>query len=146
MTFPFKQHEQQGAQSNLRIYDFFSSVTSVIKLFRILIEIILHSDNRLMIDEIDAGVHISRFKDFWRTILKASVTHNVQLFATTHNWECLQVFKEVLEEPEMQEYQEKARCFKLAEMRNGSVKSYCATFEEFQSTLESGFDPREVWQ
>jgi quercetin dioxygenase-like cupin family protein len=31
MTFPFKQHEQQGAQSNLRIYDFFSSVTSVIK-------------------------------------------------------------------------------------------------------------------
>jgi hypothetical protein len=29
MTFPFKQHEQQGAQSNLRIYDFFSSVTSV---------------------------------------------------------------------------------------------------------------------
>jgi hypothetical protein len=31
MTFPFKQHEQQGAQSNLRIYDFFSSVTSVFK-------------------------------------------------------------------------------------------------------------------
>lgn len=116
----------------------------VIKLFRILIEIILHSGNRLMIDEIDAGVHIGRFKDFWRTILKASITHNVQLFATTQNLECLQKFKEVLEEPEMVQYQTQARCFKLAEMPDGSVKSYCATFEEFQATMEAGFDIREV--
>ena len=98
-----------------------------------------------MIDEIDAGVHISRFKNFWRTILKAAATHNVQLFATTHNWECLEVFKEVLEEPEMLQYQERARCFKLAEMPDGSVKSYPYEFDDFQYAMEARLDPREVW-
>jgi AAA15 family ATPase/GTPase len=115
----------------------------VIKLFRILIEIILHSGNRLMIDEIDAGVHISRFKDFWRTILKASVTHNVQLFATTHNLECLQVFKEVLEEPEMVQYQEKVRCFTLIDSPvTKRVEAICSTFTEFENAVQNGTELR----
>jgi GTPase SAR1 family protein len=109
-----------------------------VKLFRILTEIVVHSGNRLMIDEIDAGVHIGRFKDFWRTILKASITHNVQLFATTHNWECLQVFKKVLEEPEMVQYQEKARCFTLIESKvTQRVEAVCSTFAEFENAIET---------
>ncbi len=117
-----------------------------IKLFRILLNLFIHKDKRLMVDEIDAGIHIGRMHNFFRIILEIAAQNNVQLFATTHNWECLEVFKEVLEEPKMVQYQEKARCFKLAEMPDGSVKSYSATFEEFQATLESGIDPREVWQ
>ncbi len=133
---------QNGLEPSLPLASFGDGA---IKLFRILLEIIRNSQKRLMIDEIDAGVHIGRFKDFWRTILKASITHNVQLFATTHNWECLQVFKEVLEEPEMQEFQARARCFNLAQMPDGSVKSYCYDFDDFKYAIEAPFDPREVW-
>lgn len=117
-----------------------------IKLFRILLNLFIHADKRLMIDEIEAGVHFGRMRSFLKIILQTASENNVQLFMTTHSWECLQVFKEVLEESEMQEYQARARCFKLAELPDGSIKSYCATFEEFQAAMESGIDVREVWQ
>ncbi len=115
----------------------------VIKLFRILIEIIVHSGNRLMIDEIDSGVHIDHFRDFWRTVLKAAITHDVQLFATTHNWECLEAFKEVLEEPEMQEFQARARCFTLIDSPvTKRVEAICSTFEQFETAVENGTELR----
>jgi hypothetical protein len=63
---------------------------------------------------------------------------------TTHNWECLQVFKEVLEETEMQEHQEKARCFTLDELPDGFVSSYAYTFEKFEYAIENGIDLRKV--
>lgn len=131
---------QNGLEPSLPLASFGDGT---IKLFRILIEIIRNSQKRLMIDEIDAGVHISRFKDFWRTILKASVTHNVQLFATTHNLECLQVFKEVLEEPEMVQYQEKARCFTLIDSKvTQRVEAVCSTFAEFENAIETNTEIR----
>jgi hypothetical protein len=115
-----------------------------IKLFRILIEIAANKGKRLMIDEIDAGVHIQHFYGFWKTIIQFAAKLEVQLFMTTHNWECLQVFKEVLEETEMQEHQEKARCFTLDELPDGFVSSYAYTFEKFEYAIENGIDLRKV--
>ncbi len=115
-----------------------------IKLFRILLEIIVHKGERLMIDEIDSGVHVSRFHDFWRTILKAASKHEVQIFATTHNWECLQFFKEVLEEEEMQPLQKKARGIKLTTDKEGSTQAITYTFEQFQHAINHHIDPRAV--
>ena len=60
-----------------------------IKLVRILMQIPVTQDAHLMIDEIDAGIHYSRFATLWRTTLKAAIDNNVQLFITTHNVECL---------------------------------------------------------
>ena len=40
--------------------------------------IIMQSGKRLMIDEIDAGIHYSRFKIFWKTIIKAAKANNVK--------------------------------------------------------------------
>lgn len=114
-----------------------------IKLFIILIDIVLHHNNRLMVDEIDSGVHTSHFRDFWRTILKAAKRHNVQLFATTHNWECLQVFKQVLEEEEMLQYQEMARCFTLIDSKvTQRVEAVCSTFAEFENAIETNTEIR----
>ena len=115
-----------------------------IKLFRILLEIIVHKGERLMIDEIDSGVHVSRFRDFWRTILKSASKHDVQIFATTHNWECLQFFKEVLEEEEMQSLQAKARGVNLFTDSKGNTQAITYTFEQFQHAINYHIDPRAV--
>ena len=109
-----------------------------IKLFRILAKIIVHKGKRLMIDEIDAGVHFKKFKDFWRTILLATKQNEVQIFATTHNLECLQAFKEVLEETEMIDFQEDARCFELLELPNKQVEAYTYTYSQFSGMLANG--------
>lgn len=114
-----------------------------IKLFRILIEIAVNKGKRLMIDEIDAGVHIQNFRKFWKTIIRFAAKLEVQLFMTTHNWECLQVFKEVLEEPEMQEFQAKARCFTLIDSPvTKRVEAVCSTFEQFETAIENGTELR----
>jgi len=113
-----------------------------IKLFRILIDIVAYSGKRLMIDEIDAGIHHDRFPDFWRAILKACKENDVQLFATTHNWECLEFFKNVLEEPEMTDYQKDARHFEIKALRNGKIKAYHYDFEQFKFAIENNHEIR----
>ncbi len=113
-----------------------------IKLFRILIDVVVNSGKRLMIDEIDAGIHHDRFPDFWRTILKACKENDVQLFATTHNWECLEFFKNVLEEPEMTDYQKDARHFEMKALRNGKIKAYHYDFEQFKFAIENNHEIR----
>ncbi|TAE22520.1 MAG: hypothetical protein EAZ92_15665 [Candidatus Kapaibacterium sp.] len=114
-----------------------------IKLFRILIEIAVHRGKRLMIDEIDAGVHIQNFRGFWKTILRFATKLNVQLFMTTHNWECLEVFKKVLEEPEMEQFQVRARCFTLIDSPvTKRVEAVCSTFEQFETAIENGTELR----
>lgn len=114
-----------------------------LKLFRILIEIRLHENQRLMIDEIDAGIHVGHLQKFWQVILLAAIAAKVQLFATTHNWECLQVFKEVLEEPEMQKYQVLTRCFTLVDSPvTKRVEAICSTFPQFEAAVQNGTELR----
>ncbi len=115
-----------------------------IHLLRIAFELELHKGKRLMIDEIDAGLHFSRLCDLWRKIILGAAVRNTQIFATSHNWECLEAFKQVLEEPEMREFQIKARCFTLDELPDGTVSSYAYTFEEFEYAIENHIDPRKV--
>jgi len=44
----------------------------------------------LLIDEIENGLHYSTLSVLWKTILKAVFDNNVQLFVTTHSYECIQ--------------------------------------------------------
>jgi AAA15 family ATPase/GTPase len=117
-----------------------------IKLFRILVEIIVHKDERLMIDEIDSGVHVSHFHDFWRAILNAAAKSKVQLFATTHNLECLEFFKDVLEEEDMKSLQKNARGINLVADRVGETRALTYTFEQFQYAMNNNIDPRAVFR
>ncbi len=111
-----------------------------VKIFRILTELFFlsqQSHRRLMIDEIEVGVHYERLKLFWKTIIKTAQSVDIQLFASTHSKECIQFFAEVLEEPDMQEHQTHARCINLAELPNQTIKSYTYTFPEFASIAKT---------
>ncbi len=114
----------------------------VLKLFRILIEILINRGKRLMIDEIDTGIHFSRFKDFWKTILKAAKENDVQLFMTTHNEECIRYFVEVLSDSEMKSYQSEARSISLVELPDKSVKAYTYPFDHLEANITMGNDVR----
>ncbi len=110
------------------------------KLFRILVELPMCKHRRLMIDEIDTGIHYSRFKDFWKTILVAAKENDVQIFATTHNKEGLKYFYEALEE--LPDYQQNARCFTLAKIKDNSIKAYTQTYEQFEHALHYDIEIR----
>lgn len=112
------------------------------KLFRILCEIVVSQGKHLMIDEIDAGIHYSRFKSFWRTIMQAAKAYDVQIFATTHNIECLEYFREVLEEETMQEYQELARIVSLKVKEDNSVKARVYDYEYMEYAKDANRELR----
>ncbi len=105
----------------------------LLKFFKLLISIVIHSGKRLMIDEVDTGVHYSRMKDFWKTIIQASVDNKVQLFATTHSKECLLYFKEAIAELKLEN---EARVIRLVEHKDKSIKSYTYNFEQFEQSID----------
>jgi AAA15 family ATPase/GTPase len=118
----------------------------VVKLVRVLLEILMAKDRRIMIDEIETGIHFSRLKDFWKTVIKMCELHRVQLFATTHSLECQKYFvyalEELSEEFKEKKYKENARNITLVENQKGEVKSITFDYEQFEFALEIGANTR----
>jgi len=52
-------------------------------------------DGVLLVDEIDTGLHYSIMSDMWRLIFNAAKEFNVQVFATTHSYDCIQSLSSV---------------------------------------------------
>lgn len=114
-----------------------------LKLFRILLYLILFSGKRLMIDEIDTGIHYSRMKGFWRTILLAAEENEVQLFVTTHNQECIKYFKEALDSQKLNHLKSESRTITLVENHQSKeVKAITSHFEELEHAIEYGNEIR----
>jgi len=54
----------------------------------------------LLIDEVEAGIHHTLHADLWRFVLRAARLLDVQVFATTHSWDCLKGFAKAVAEDE----------------------------------------------
>jgi AAA15 family ATPase/GTPase len=96
-----------------------------------------HKGKRLMIDEIDAGIHHSRMEIYWQTILQAAALYDVQLFMTTHSLECLQKFKNVVEMPDFITHQKNIRMIELRETADKKVKAATFLYQNFAADLEN---------
>lgn len=101
------------------------------KILRALLEIKKCSNNKLMIDEVDCGIHYSKMKNFFKVLISAAQKDNVQIFATTHSKECIENFTKALEETGMQD---EGRIIRLAETKNG-IKAFTMRFAEFENSL-----------
>lgn len=112
------------------------------KLFRILVQIVLQKGKRIMIDEIDAGIHYSHFSSFWKIIIEVAHKNNVQVFATTHNLECVNYFSEILKDDKYKSYQNDSRIITLRELPDKNIKAYTRTFTEFEYELGNKFEIR----
>jgi len=113
-----------------------------IRLFVILLHLIKNKGDRLMIDEVDTGIHHSRMKDFLKNLVKMAVVNDVQLFMTTHSLECQQAFAEVFEDPEMVHLQKEFRNIALVEAQDHSVKPFVYNFQQLSENLELGIETR----
>lgn len=52
----------------------------------------------LLIDEIENGIHYSVHPSLFRFVLQAAQRNDVQVFATTHSWDCVMGFQQALSE------------------------------------------------
>ena len=59
-----------------------------VRLFGVALALANSQGGFLLIDEAENGIHHSIQRDFWRMVLLTAQENNVQVFATTHSWDC----------------------------------------------------------
>ncbi|HHY66502.1 MAG TPA: ATP-binding protein [Alicyclobacillus sp.] len=52
----------------------------------------------LLVDEIENGLHYSVQFGIWKLMVDTARRSNVQVFATTHSWECIEAFQAALQD------------------------------------------------
>jgi AAA15 family ATPase/GTPase len=114
-----------------------------IRLTRIILGLIGNNE-RLMIDEVDTGIHHSRMKDYLKKIILLAIENNTQLFLTTHSEECQKFFFEIFEDDDLKIFQEKVRHILLFKNANNQIISKIRGFESALTSLELGRELRNV--
>ena len=76
----------QDAQQRLPIGSYGAGM---LRLLAIGLALASTEDRCLLIDEIDSGLHWTVMEDMWRLVVGAAQSSNVQVFATTHSFDCV---------------------------------------------------------
>lgn len=97
-------------------------------------------DGLTLIDEIENGIHHSAQPDLWRMIFEAAQELDVQVFATTHSYDCVQAFQQVSKEHSSGE----GMLIQLRRKRSDPEKIVAVTVDEdeLQDALQFQVDPR----
>jgi hypothetical protein len=62
------------------------------------VAILATDSGAIFIDEIDTGLHHSIMKQLWAIVIDRAREFGVQVFATTHSWDCIQGLAELCED------------------------------------------------
>jgi hypothetical protein len=64
------------------------------RLFGIILSLTCAKGGLLLVDEIENGLHHSSLVKIWEIIFQMSRALNVQIFATSHSWDCIDAFQD----------------------------------------------------
>jgi len=73
------------------------------RVFALALAMSASSGKFLLIDEIETGLHHSVQAEIWRAVFKLAKEWDVQVFATTHSWDCIEAFQEAAAEDQNEE-------------------------------------------
>jgi predicted ATPase len=91
----------------------------------------------VLLDEIEAGIHYSKQAEFLKTLFALAKQKNLQIFATTHSWDCIEAFQEASETlPEL------AASLVRLEKKGDDVQAVCFNREEFAAVTRHSIEVR----
>ncbi|MBI2929135.1 MAG: AAA family ATPase [Verrucomicrobia bacterium] len=108
-----------------------------LRLVSIYSEIIASNKQVLLIDEIENGLHHSILADIWRGILNLAEQENVQVFATTHSYECIRAAHQAFAETLTYDF----ALHRLDEVR-GEITVTTLDKDALETSLASNFEVR----
>jgi AAA domain, putative AbiEii toxin, Type IV TA system len=73
------------------------------RMFGISLALVSARNGMLLIDELENGLHYSVQPNVWRLVFEVARRLNVQVFATTHSWDCIAAFQQASQEYEQDE-------------------------------------------
>lgn len=65
------------------------------RILQLILSVFPAKDGVLLIDEFENGLHFSVQEEVWRIIFELAKELNIQVFATTHSWDCIESFTNV---------------------------------------------------
>lgn len=68
------------------------------RILNIILALVNVENGTLLIDELENGLHYSSQKKLWEVIFFLSYKLNIQVFATTHSYDCIRSFEETVNE------------------------------------------------
>lgn len=95
-------------------------------------------DDVLLVDEIDTGLYHGVLADVWRLLIETAERLNVQIFATTHSWDCVAAFQEALSH---QDSEEVGRLFRL-EQYAGDIRAVPYSKDELEVAVRHAIEVR----
>ncbi len=90
----------------------------------------------VLIDEIENGIHHSKLDDLWATIANLAIEFEVQVFTTTHSYECVQAARDVFSNRDQE-----ALLLRLDRI-NGEVKAKLLDTVKLETALEANLEIR----
>ncbi|MGA2545614.1 MAG: AAA family ATPase [Rectinemataceae bacterium] len=110
-------------------------------IFTVLASLYTAQNGVLIIDEIENGLHHSTLEVMWDALLAASQDYNVQVFATTHSYECVVAYADAVEKiypiaPDS------AKLFRLERIPEGGHRAVPYTSKVMRTALDQGYEVR----
>jgi AAA15 family ATPase/GTPase len=68
------------------------------RILAIIASLVCVDKGTLLIDEIDTGLYYAVLTDMWKLILEIANRRKIQVFASTHSWDCVRAFQEALKD------------------------------------------------
>jgi predicted ATPase len=63
------------------------------RMLGIALSLVSARDGVLLVDEIENGIHYSVQSELWELVFRTARRLNVQVFASTHSWDCIEAFQ-----------------------------------------------------
>ncbi len=97
----------------------------------------------LLIDEIENGLHYSTLSILWKAILKTAVDNNVQLFITTHSYECIAAMTKIYKEsPSFTQKKDFISLFRIDRNSKGQHRAFQYETDTLLAGIEKDFEVR----
>lgn len=109
----------------------------MVRMFSIILAIATTPGGVVLIDEIDTGFHYSTLEVMWKAVYAAAKQFDVQIFATTHSYECLRALIENLKQRN-----EDDTCLYRLDKREQEHQAVRFDQQEFVTSLEHFWEVR----
>jgi len=109
----------------------------VTRLFRFFSEMLVEEAEIVLIDEIENGIHHSVLTDVWEGIAAVALEEKLQVFATTHSWECIEAAHKVFASGDPNEF----RLHRLEQIK-GEIKAVTYDEESIDAALRFEMEVR----
>jgi hypothetical protein len=107
------------------------------RLLSIILAILSVRQGVVLIDEVENGLHYSVMSKVWRAIAQAARASDVQVFATTHSWECICAAHEAFTSDSLYDF----RLHRL-EWANGDIRAVSLDQEMLDTAIKAGLEVR----